>query len=196
MTDRHADAPVRLETERLVLDGHRPNDLDALAALWSDPALLALLGLAPATRQESWMRMLRYRGLWPLLGYGYWALRERDTGRYIGDLGFADFHRDIEPSISGVPEVGWALSAWARNRGYAGEALGAAMRWLETQPGVPRCVCLIDPSNIASVRLARRHGFREAAQPMFNDRPTLLMSRPMPAESSGGTIGDVTGKGW
>ena len=97
------------------------------------------------------MRMLSYHGLWPLLGHGYWAIREKSSGRYVGDLGFADFHRVMEPPIRGVPEAGWALAAWAHGKGFATEALAAAVAWLDQQPRFDRTVCLISPDNAASL---------------------------------------------
>ena len=70
-------APPGLETDRLVLDGHRADDLDPLAAMWADERVVHHVGGRASTRQESWFRLLRYRGLWPVLGYGYWAVREK-----------------------------------------------------------------------------------------------------------------------
>lgn len=81
---------IRIETERLILDLHRLDQFEHLAQMWADEAVIGYIG-APSTLQESWARLLRYRGLWPLLGYGYWALTEKRSGRFVGDLGFADF---------------------------------------------------------------------------------------------------------
>jgi RimJ/RimL family protein N-acetyltransferase len=61
------------------------------------------------------------------LSYGYWAVEEKTSGRYVGELGFADFKRDIVPSIEGMPELGWALVPQFHGKGYATEALRAAV---------------------------------------------------------------------
>ena len=99
--------PPVLDTPRLILEGHPLGDFEALAAMWAEPKVVEhIFNGKPSAPRDSWMRMLAYRGLWPLLGYGYWAIREKASGRYVGDLGFADFHRVIEPSIRGVPEAG------------------------------------------------------------------------------------------
>jgi RimJ/RimL family protein N-acetyltransferase len=151
----------RLETERLVLDAHCPADLEPLASLWSDPRIAAAIGINPSTRHESWSRLLRYRGLWPLLGFGYWAVREKPSLRYIGDIGFADFHREYARSIEGLPEAGWAFLPSTHANGLGTEALRAALGWLDTKPALGPAVCLIDQGNTVSIRLAKRNGFRD-----------------------------------
>ena len=168
---------VRLETARLVLDAHTAEDFGPLTAMWADPEVARYIGGRPSTPQESWMRLLRYGGLWPLLGYGYWAVREKLSGRYLGDLGFADFHRECEPSIIGVPEAGWAIASWAQGRGFAREALSAALRWLDGERRFERSCCLIAPENAVSLHLAERHGFVGGTTIQFKGEDTLLFYR-------------------
>ncbi|HEV7324264.1 MAG TPA: GNAT family N-acetyltransferase [Bosea sp. (in: a-proteobacteria)] len=170
---------IRLETERLILDLHGIEQFEALCQMWGDVSVVRHIG-QPSTMQEAWMRLLRYRGLWPLLGYGYWALTEKASGRFVGDLGFADFHRAIEPSIRGVPEAGWVLAGWAHGQGFASEALSAALSWLDGQTGHESSVCLIAPENGPSLRLAQRFGFRDERAVSFLGQETLLLRRERP----------------
>ncbi|MEJ0006662.1 MAG: GNAT family N-acetyltransferase [Steroidobacteraceae bacterium] len=137
------------------------------------------MGGRRSSDQESWLRLLRYRGLWPLLGYGYWAVREKSSGRYAGELGFADFHRDCEPSVIGVPEAGWVIARWAQGQGFAREALSAALAWLDTVPLTSQSCCLIAPDNEASIHLATSHGFARSAT-VFNGKDSFLFHRPRP----------------
>ena len=65
-------APV-LRTERLELRAHRREDFEALAALWADPEVTRFIGGKPASAQDSWFRLMRYMGMWPLLFCGEWA---------------------------------------------------------------------------------------------------------------------------
>ena len=168
----------RVETARLVMDAHTADDLAPLAEMWADAPVIRHITGRPATRQESWMRLLRYRGLWPVLGYGYWALRDKDSGRFMGDLGFADFRRVLQPSIDNMPEAGWVLAAWAHGKGYAREALTAAVGWLDAQPCGDRSVCLVDVNNHVSVQLARGAGYGAAVEVDFQGEPSLLLTRP------------------
>jgi RimJ/RimL family protein N-acetyltransferase len=160
-----------------MLDAHTIEDFEPLAAMWADPEVVRHITGRPSTPQESWMRLLRYGGLWPLLGYGFWAVREKQSGRYIGDIGFADFHREIEPPITGVPEAGWVLASWAHGRGFASEALGAALSWLDSRASIDRSVCLISPDNKVSIRLAGRHGYSVSSTVSFAGEDSLLLSR-------------------
>jgi RimJ/RimL family protein N-acetyltransferase len=77
----------RIETHRLILREHTLEDFDALHAMWSEPAVCRHIIGRPSTREEAWSRLLRYSGHWRLLGYGYWAVEERVTGDFVGEMG-------------------------------------------------------------------------------------------------------------
>lgn len=80
MNDLTCTIPV-LETDRLILSAHRREDHAAVADMWSDTEVTHhVMAGQISTPRDSWMRMLAYLGLWPLLGYGYWAVREKSTG--------------------------------------------------------------------------------------------------------------------
>ncbi|SMF76575.1 GNAT family N-acetyltransferase [Allosphingosinicella indica] len=166
-----------LATERLILRAPEAGDLDASAAMWGNEEVVRYVGGKPSTREETWARILRAHGLWSLLGYGYWAVTERVSGRFVGDVGFADFHRAIEPSIDGIPEMGWVLDVWSHGRGYAGEAVAAALQWADEILKAPLTACIIAPENAASIRVADRAGFRRFAAGEYRSAPTLIFHR-------------------
>jgi RimJ/RimL family protein N-acetyltransferase len=173
---RADDAPV-IETERLVLRRHRLADFDACTAMWAEPEVTRHIGGRPFSEEETWARLLRYAGHWTLLGFGYWAIEEKDTGGFVGELGFADFKRDIEPSIQGVPELGWVLASRAHGKGYATEAVRAALAWGETHFAKARTVCIIHPDNLGSIRVAEKCGYKEFQRTAYKGHATLLFSR-------------------
>lgn len=115
-----------LETARLRLRAHRAADLEPHAAIHSDPDVTRFLGGEPMRCEDAWRRMMAVRGAWSLLGYGYWAVERKADGAYIGLVGFSDFKRDIDPSIEGLPEMGWILAREAQGQGLAGEAVEVA----------------------------------------------------------------------
>jgi len=170
------DIPV-LETARLRLRPHGLADFAGCAAMWADPAVVRYIGGVPSTEPQSWSRLLGYRGHWSLLGFGYWAVEEKETGEYVGELGFADFKRGFDASLAGVPELGWAFVARRHGRGYATEAVRAASAWGDRRFGAARTVCLIDPENLASIRVAQKCGYRELRRAVYKDAPTIIFER-------------------
>jgi RimJ/RimL family protein N-acetyltransferase len=171
-----AQIPV-LETARLRLRAHRLDDFDASFAMWSDPAVTRYIGGKPSTEQQTWSRLLGYAGHWSLMGFGYWVLEEKSTGRFGGELGFANFRRDIAASMRDVPELGWALASPFHGMGYATEAVRAAVAWGDAHLESARTVCLIDPENLASIRVAQKCGYDVFEHAVFNERPTLFLAR-------------------
>jgi RimJ/RimL family protein N-acetyltransferase len=167
------DIPT-LATPRLTLRAHRPGDLAACAAMWGDPAVTRFIGGRPFSAEEVWARLLRYAGLWSWLGYGYWAIEETASGRFLGELGFADFKRALSPPLD-APELGWALAVAAHGKGYATEAVRAALAWSE--PRFARAVCIIQPDNHASLRVAAKCGFRELRRTAYKDYTTIVLAR-------------------
>ena len=169
-----------LDTERLTLRVHRAADLQDCAAMWAHPDVTRHIGGRPFTEEEVWGRVLRYIGHWTALGFGYWAIREKTTQRFVGELGFADFKRDIQPPLNGAPEIGWALSPWAHGRGFATEAVRAVVAWGDANLGTPRTVCLISPANRASIRVAEKCAYAEYERTTYKGEPTILFERIRP----------------
>lgn len=128
--------------------------------MWADPKVVEYISGKPSTREMSFSRLLRYAGHWELLDYGYWVIEDRETGRFIGEAGFADYRREITPSMDGMPELGWALVPSAHGKGLATEAVSAAIAWGREHFGAGRTIaCIVSPENVASVRVAEKAGF-------------------------------------
>jgi RimJ/RimL family protein N-acetyltransferase len=186
------DAPGRpafvtapdLRTARLRLRAHRADDFESCRAIWSDPEVVRHIGGKPSTGEDAWRRLLGYAGLWSLLGFGYWAIEEQTSGRYVGDIGFAEFERDIDPSLHGMLECGWVLARAAQGRGCASEALAAIEAWRRRHLPQRRAVCIIAPDNAPSVRVAEKAGFRRWRETTYHGQPTLVFSGPVPASDA------------
>lgn len=153
---------AEIETPRLRLRPHQRSDLEALQALWSDPRALAWIAAAPATREDAWARLRRYIGHWFVFGFGYWAVLDKATGAYVGDVGAAFQHRELSPPPPDAPEAGWVIAPDQQGRGFAYEAASHGLRWLDHTHGYRRSVAIIHPQNAGSVRLADRLGFQAA----------------------------------
>jgi RimJ/RimL family protein N-acetyltransferase len=166
-----------IDTPRLRLRGHRVADFAPSAAMWGDPVVTRYVGGRPFSGEEVWSRLLRYAGLWALLGYGYWVIEDRRSGKFVGEVGFANFKREMEPSIGDGIEIGWALATWAHGRGFATEAVVAALGWGDGHFNGNQTLCVIDPGNLASIGVARKAGYQGAERRSYKGAPVLLSFR-------------------
>jgi RimJ/RimL family protein N-acetyltransferase len=167
-----------LETGRLRLRAFRESDLDAHAKVLGDPRVVRHLGGTTFSREESWRRIAMASGLWDLLGYGYWAVERKEDGAYVGQAGFADFKRDLQPSIEGLPEMGWIFAPFAQGQGYASEAVAAGLRWADEALAGQEVTAIIDPENAPSIRVAEKNGFASREDATYRGTPILLFRRP------------------
>jgi RimJ/RimL family protein N-acetyltransferase len=157
------DAPF-IATERLILRGHTLEDFPAFAAMRADPVVMKFMGKGDAIdEEEAWTKFQSMAGHWQFKGYGTWAIEECAGGALIGSIGFADKKRPSSHPASGAPEMGWSLAASAHGKGFASEALRAALAWGRAFFGPARVVCVISDDNMASIRLAEKHGFQQFA---------------------------------
>lgn len=176
----HICVAPRLETERLILRPHRTEDFPDCAAMWRDPRVVRYTTGSESSPQRTWQRLLAYCGHWALLGFGYWAVESKHTGRYIGELGFADFHRDLPAPALGCPEIGWALAVEAQGRGYATEALRAVLDWGDEHLPVADTICIIHQDNNPSIHLARKFGYAATIHTPTDTDPHMLLARKPP----------------
>jgi RimJ/RimL family protein N-acetyltransferase len=165
-------APV-VETERLRLRGHTAADFEASLPMWNDPIVTRFIGGRPYTAEEVWQRVQRYAGSWALLGHGFWAIEDKATGKLVGEVGLMDAKRDIEPPFGNDRELGWALLPEVHGKGYASEALRAALDWEKMYFDGDCLVALIDPDNAPSIKLANKFGFTERARSVYKGVPTI-----------------------
>lgn len=167
-----------VETERLRLRSFRESDLEAQAKVMGDPEVVRHLGGTPFAREDTWRRILTACGLWPMFGFGYWAVERREDGAYLGQAGFSDFKRDMNPSIEGTPEMGWIFAPYAQGQGYASEAVAGGLRWAdEALPG-REITAIISHANAPSIRVAERTGFCVREEALYKGEPILLFRRP------------------
>lgn len=172
-----AQVAPTIETARLRLRGFRASDLDAQAAVLADEDVVRHLGGQPFSREETWRKMLGSPGLWTLLGYGYWVVERLEDGIYLGQIGFADFKRDMVPNIEDLPEMGWIFAPEAQGKGYASEAAAAALGWADSNLKALEIVAIIDPDNAPSIRVAEKAGFDRREDAQYRGERILLFRR-------------------
>jgi RimJ/RimL family protein N-acetyltransferase len=112
-----------------------------------------------------------------LLGFGYWAAEEKVTGNFVGEIGFAEYKRDLLPSLDGMPEIGWILASHAHGKGYATEAVRAAVAWGDEHFQSAPTACIIAPENLASIRVAMKCGYKEGQPGTYKGQPVRMFFR-------------------
>lgn len=164
-----------LQTQRLILRPYRLEDFEPFAAMWADPQVVRHIGGKPFTRQESWAKFLQRVGHWPLFGFGSWVIEDKNA-RFIGEIGFGLYKRDMEPQHD-MPELGYVLTTHAHGKGYASEAGREVLEWADSHLDHPVTACLIDDDNLASQRVAEKLGYRKAYRATYKDKPVILFTR-------------------
>ncbi len=166
-----------IETPHLRLRGHRYDDLPDSVAMWSDPIVTKFITGRASTEQQTWARLLSYVGHWAMMGFGYWAIEEKGSGDFVGEIGFADFKRDVAPSMKGKPEFGFALASRFHGKGYAGESVRAALAWADQNVASPSTVCMVNPNNNVSLYIVKSNGYEVVDESVYNEQPVLFLSR-------------------
>ena len=124
------------------------------------------LSIPPDWSDAKWLMELRLAKLREEPDLVPWLLRAiglRETKRMVGYIGFhtkpgAEY---LRPYAADAVEFGYTIFPEYRRMGFASEATRALMQWATHEHGVRRFVVSISPANEASLRLARKFGFRK-----------------------------------
>ncbi|GDY31061.1 GNAT family N-acetyltransferase [Gandjariella thermophila] len=148
-----------VETERLVLRRFTEADVDDLAALHGDPAVMRFVDDGrPVPRsvveQETLPAILREYAELPA-GLGCWAAVEKSTGTFIG---WFSLRPASSIGLSGGIELGYRLRPAAWGRGYATEGARALVRRAFDELGLDRVVATTMTVNTASRRVLENAG--------------------------------------
>jgi RimJ/RimL family protein N-acetyltransferase len=145
-----------LETERLRLRPLRGSDFEDYAELNADPEVLRHLGGGPVPwdRGRSWRHLAFLVGHWQLGRPGMWAVELKETGAFLGTVGYAEPEGWPGFELAGI----FARRFWGH--GYATEAARAALDYAFTILKKDRVISLVYPENHASIRVVERLGER------------------------------------
>jgi RimJ/RimL family protein N-acetyltransferase len=175
-----------LDTKRLVLRHPIHADLEDWYALYCEPELIRYIPDAPRSYEQAQKELE-----WFLNGHrnhpelGLWATTLQGTGKFIGRCGLLPWTIDGQAET----EVAYALSQAYWGQGLATEAAKAILGYGFEQLHLPRLICLIDPANAASQRVAEKIGMtleKELEGIDGDGIPTLIFSAANPALSNEG----------
>jgi RimJ/RimL family protein N-acetyltransferase len=140
-------APV-IVGARILLRPLRIEDFKPLADLFTSERARFIGGPQPA--KKVWRDFASDVGQWNLLGFGSWAIEERQTGACAGMTGL-NFPVEFPER-----ELGWVLFDGFENKGYAFEAAKLALGYAFDTLKFTTLVSYIDRDNARSIRLAEK----------------------------------------
>jgi len=156
---------VEIETERLLLRQWHEGEWRAFHPIASDPRVYEWLGNKNPSVEEVAYAVGRFVMHWSLLGYGLWAVEERETGRLIGRAGL--LHQPDWPHGTEKVEVGWTFTPDVWGRGYATEAGRASLAFGFEHVGLRQIFSMTRPENRRSRRVMERCGLTERGTQYF-----------------------------
>jgi RimJ/RimL family protein N-acetyltransferase len=145
---------IMVETERLWLREHVPEDADAIFEIGRDPLVNRYTGDPCLTSVEEARNMLLERPIadYAVHGFGRWAVILKDSSRLIGMAGLKRL------PDSGEVDVGYRILPSFWGQGLATEACRACLRFAFDALGLTRIIGLVNPANSASVRVLEKCG--------------------------------------
>ena len=163
-----------LETDRLILRLPQAGDFDRYAELNADADATRYIG-GVLGRAAAWRKFLVMPGAWAIQGFGMFAVIDKASGRWIGQLG------PWQPEGWPGTEIGWAFHPDAWGRGLATEAGEAALDYAFDVLGWAEVIHSIHRDNAASQALAQRLGSRNRGPgrlpPPFENEPIEIWAQ-------------------
>jgi RimJ/RimL family protein N-acetyltransferase len=179
---------VLLETERLVGEPAAAEHRDVAVELFGDPRVAAWIWPAgrdgpgpvgPRTPEQAEEILRRLVANWRVQGFGWWYLRDRASGGYVGDVALQ--RADVEGEA--VVEIGWMLLPAHWGRGYATEAARAALTYGFETAGLEEIVSFTMVENTASRRMMERIGMAYDRDIERAGLPHALYRLPAPGDA-------------
>ena len=155
---------IILNTERLLLQHFHADDAEAMSRIFGDAEVMRF---GDGIKTELWIRnWLRdcIENHYQNWGFGPWAVVIQSNQETIGYCGLFYF-----PDVCGQAEIeiGYRLAQAFWGNGYATEAVIAVRDYAFHTLNLQRLIAIIDPSNLASIRVIQKAGMYYEKEVMF-----------------------------
>jgi len=148
--------PPSIETERLVIRRHLPQDFEPMRSFFADEEATRLLDMTAEQKTKEAVRALldavmdSYDSGEPIFAL---AIVEKEEGRFIGSCGMAP--DDLDPREI---QIFYVILPEFQGRGFASEAAAGLVSYAFTTLGVERLFASMAAENAASVKVAEKLG--------------------------------------
>ncbi|MDJ0727019.1 MAG: GNAT family N-acetyltransferase [Prochloraceae cyanobacterium] len=154
MSDRDV---IIAETSRLIIRHFSAADLESLAPILANQKVMKFSLKGAKTKAETQIFIEKILADYQTKGCGLYAVIFRENMQLIGFCGLFFW-----PSIAGKEEVeiGYRFDPNYWGRGLATEAAKAVRDYAFTKFNFTSLISLIEPANIASIRVAEKNGMK------------------------------------
>src|SRR5258705_4502698 len=151
-----------IETDRLRLRLFRPEDLDDLAGMFSDPEVMRYVADGKPAGSDVAEKALRsVIDHWRRHGFGRWAAEDKQTRQFVGFGGLR--------SLFGMPEVVSHFAPTHWGKGLATELARASLRYGFEEHHFERIVAIAKPENTASIHVMEKIGMQSQMHTSYYD---------------------------
>jgi len=162
----------KIETPRLCIEPFTSDDAAAAFAWFSDPEVMRFIPTGPdRSMGETKKRLARYIEHQTLHGFSKWIVRERASGKPIGDTGLI-----VLEDLGGKIDLGFRFARSYWGQGFATEAASAWVRAAFVDFQLDGLTAFAHPENLASLRVLQKLHFRSMGHDRVMGMDSLVFS--------------------
>lgn len=161
-----------VETERLILRHFTPEDADDNYRINTDSENMRFMGRQPDSVEFERYHIRRHiADYYDRHGFGLWAAVLKEDNQLIGRCGL--LYQPVEDTQE--VEVTYLIDRRLWGKGLATEAAREVLKLGFERYKLPRIVAVINPENVASVRVAEKIGMKYERDVRFKDFGIVAM---------------------
>ena len=145
-----------LETDRLILRPMKEADAEFMLELLNDPSFIRNIGDRNVRTLEGAEAYILDGPVasYARNGFGLYLVELKESGESIGICGL------IRRNTLNDVDIGYAFLSRFWSKGYAFESVMAMKQYAQGEIGLKRMVAVVDPENLASIRLLEKLGMK------------------------------------
>ena len=160
------------ETPRLILRHFTHDDLDDLAPILADPQVMYFSARGVQTKEQTRKFINWILSSYQETGLGLYAVIYKENYRLIGFCGLLIW--DLKPQRE--VEIGYRFATKYWGNGLGTEAARAVRDYAWNQLNLNRLICIVQPENKRSIRVAEKIGMEYERNTIFMDLEVVVYS--------------------
>jgi len=151
---------IHIETERLLIRELQSSDDQGMFELDSDAEVMRYIGRKPVESIEESREVIAFvRQQYEANGIGRWAVIEKETGDFLGWVGFK-LIQELTNNHINFYDFGYRFVRRSWGRGFATEASIASLHFGKKELKLPDIYAMTDVNNGASRHILEKLGFQ------------------------------------